>query len=247
MPSVAFGAGFAKQSLFLSRQSVTEGETVQLHAVLANEAAAAFTGQILFNDSGTKIGAVPVTLASGEGTVVSVSWKPLAGSHPITAELTDSGGAVVETLKETFTIAAKPKPVSSGGSGAAVIGSSQGIQSGIGNVSPEVAGVMAPVFTLVDGARSSIADVLDAQLTGTKAAIGPSAGNPGQVLSAEATKNAASNPMGALWFILQTLYFYLLTILRFIVGSAGVFYPLVAVAFLYFLWRMFRRFRRPSY
>jgi len=31
--------------------------------------------------------------------------------------------------------------------------------------------------------------------------------------------------MGTFWFILQTLYLYLLTLLNFIIGSAGVFYP----------------------
>ena len=67
------------------------------------------------------------------------------------------------------------------------------------------------------------------------------------MLSAQAVQNSVSNPAGSFWYVLQTLYFYLLTVLRFIVGSAGVFYPVVAILFLYFLWRMFRRFRRPAY
>jgi hypothetical protein len=44
--------------------------------------------------------------------------------------------------------------------------------------------------------------------------------------------------------ILYTIYFYILTLVRFVVGSAGVFYPVLALLFLYFLYRMFRRYRR---
>ena len=106
---------------------------------------------------------------------------------------------------------------------------------------------MAPVFTLVDGGRRSVSDALDTQIENTKGRLGTSVASPGEILGSDAVKNAGSNPLGTVWFILQTLYLYLLTILNFIIGSAGVFYPLAAILILYFLWRLVRRARRPAY
>jgi hypothetical protein len=248
LPSIVFAAGFAKQSLFLSKSSVTEGDTVLVHAVISNDATTKFTGTLTFTDGSAAIGSVPVSLSAGESSVFSVSWKPDAGSHTVTATLKDPSDATVEQTTGTFDIAAPPKPATvASDQTAAAIESSSAIQQSIGSVSPQVESVAQPVFTVIDSARNAAADVLDTQLATTKQNLGPNAGAPGEVLGSEATKNAGTNPTGAIWYILQTLYFYLLTVVRFIVGSAGVFYPIIAILFLFFMWRMFRRFRRPAY
>lgn len=174
-------------------------------------------------------------VVSTENTDVTLSAAKKDGSTPVTF---------------TLYVTPKPKPapiVATTSQTAAAIESSDNIQQSIGQLSPQAEGYAKPVFTLLDGARNSMADALDNQLATTKEKLGPNAGSPGEILGSEATKNAGQNPIGAFWYIVQTLYFYLLTVLRFIIGSAGIFYPVVAVAFLYFLWRMFRRFRRPAY
>ncbi len=112
LPFSAHAATFAKQSLFLSKTPVTEGDTVLIHAVVANDGTAKFDGDVVFKDADTKIGSVAVSIAQGGANAVSVSWKPAAGSHNITAELTASGGAVVESESATFLINEKPKPAS---------------------------------------------------------------------------------------------------------------------------------------
>jgi hypothetical protein len=250
LPGLAFGAEFAKQSLFLSKPSVTEGETVFIHTVVANSLAAAFAGNMVFTDGPTSIGVAPVSLSAGEAAAVSVSWKPTAGSHTVVAEL-KKGTGTIEKQSATFTIAEKPKPVvtplANSPQSAATVESSAKIQEGIASLSPAGANAVAPVFTLVDGGRAALSGVLDGQIATTKKNLGPSAGSQSGVLGAEAVKNAHQNPVGTFWFILQTLYLYLLTLLSFIVGSAGVFYPVAAFLVLFMLWRLIRRFRRPAY
>lgn len=248
LPALASAAGFAKNSLFLSRTSVTEGETVLIHAVVNNDAATAFAGTLRFSEGAMAIGSVPVSLDAGEAAAVSVSWKPSAGSHAVLAEL-KAGTELVEKQSATFVIAAKPKPApaDSAALSAAAVESSAKIQKGIAGFSPAAANATAPVFALVDGGRAALSDVIDGQIAATKKSIGASVASPGEVLGAEQVKNAGSNPMGTVWFILQTLYLYLLTILNFVIGSAGVFYPVAAFLILYFLWRLVKRFRRPAY
>jgi hypothetical protein len=250
LPVAAEAAGFAKQSLFLSKSSVTEGDTVYIHAVVSNEDSAAFKGDMVFSEKGAPIGTAAVSLGVGEADAVSVSWKPSAGSHTVVAELKRQG-EVLEKQSSTFSVAAKPlpPPPSSGGSGgssqsAAAVESSQKIQEGIASFSPTAAEASAPVFVLIDGGRESLSNIIDSQITTAKQTLGP---KEGSVLSAETVRNAPKDPVSTFWLILWTLYLYVLTILNFLIGNAGVFYPLFALIVLYILWRMVQRFRRPAY
>ena len=244
-PEAARAAQFAPSALFLSKEAVVEGDTVLIHAVIQNDAVAKFPGNLVIRDGEEQVGSVPTTLAANEVRAVSVSWTPGPGSHTITAQLQDQGGTVVKSETKTFEVAAKPKPkaaaaASSKSSNAAAAGeSSADIQAKIDDLSPAAGGALAPVFRLVDGSRTAIADVLDSQIAKTKPKV---AETPGVVAGADTIKA----PDQGSWFssIFNTVYLYILTALRFVIGSAGVFYPLLAVVFLYTLWRMFKKFRR---
>ncbi len=248
LPTFASAAGFAKQSLFLSKSVVTEGDTVLIHAVVNNEASTGFAGTMTFSEGSATIGTVPVSLDAGEAAAVSVSWKPVNGARTVVAEL-KKGADIVEKQSATFAVAAKIAPVSNTNSlqSAAAVESSAKIQESIAGVSPTAADVTAPVFTLVDGGRAALSDVLDAQIANTKKNLGPAAGAPSEVLGAEVVRNASENPMGAFWLILQTLYLYFLTLLSFIISSAGIFYPVAALLIFFLLWRIIRHYCRPAY
>ncbi len=242
-PLVAGAAQFAPSALFLSKNAVVEGDTVLIHAVVQNDASGKFPGNVVFRDGDTQVGSVPVTLTPSEVRAVSVSWTPGPGQHKVVAALLDQGGTAVQSEEATFAVAAKPKPKpaqATSTNAAAAVESSKDIQDKIGNLSPAAGSAVAPVFKLVDGARSSVADILDSQLAKTKPKLAPI---PGVVAG---TSTSIQAPDQGSWFssIFNTVYYYILTILRWLVGSAAVFYPLLAILFLFFLWRMFRRFRR---
>src|SRR3989344_654429 len=110
IPSLAFGASFANQSIFLSRADVAEGQTVLVHVVVRNDASIAFTGTLALTDNGAALSTTPVVLAAGAADTVSVSWTPKAGSHTIAAQLQPQGGGPTETDSETFVIKSAPAP-----------------------------------------------------------------------------------------------------------------------------------------
>lgn len=242
-PTLAFAAGFAPQSIFLSKLPVTEGDTVRIYAIVANSSSDTFSGKVVLSEGGSTIGTVPVSLAAGATQAANVVWRPLAGSHAILATITSTTGSVVETKSETFVVNPKPKPADVAPvvpQPAAAVESSAGIQQSIENVSPPVASAAKPVFNAIDGVRQAIANVADQQLANVK----PKVANvplPGQV---EGLQTEAPSPQAWYWAIFYTIYFYILTLARFLVGSAGVFYPVIAILFLYFMWKMFRKFRR---
>ncbi len=248
LPSFACAAGFAKQSIFLSEQSVTEGDTVRIHATVSNDATTQFAGSVVVKDGADQLGSAPVTLAAGGAEAVSLSWTPIAGTHTLIADLETADGTIVEEESAQFTIAVKPQSqleVSSDQQ--ASVDSSQAIQQQIGNLSPQVEQASQPLFTVIDSARSSAANLLDSQIASTQTKL-LSTPKPGIVAGASTTADASvSNPWGTFWFVLYTAYFYILTVLRWLIGNAGVFYPVLAILFLYMLWRIYKRMRRPKW
>jgi hypothetical protein len=245
-PEAAAAAGFAKQSLFLSKTPVTEGETVLVHAVVANDATAKFTGDVVFKDGEAKIGSVAVTIAPGGANAVSVSWRPVAGTHSVSAELTGTDGYVVEKQSATFTINEKPKPALTGDVTIATsspIGTSEDIQNKIKSLSPTAADLSAPIFSTLDTLRVKSAQALDSGIDWAKQkAAGKKTGS---VFGT--TTEASGGAIDTAWGIFGTILLYILNALRYVVGNAGIFYPVFALLFFYILWRIYKRMRRPSY
>jgi hypothetical protein len=251
-PSFVFGAGFAKDPIFLSKTPVTEGQSVHVYAVISNTDAGAFTGTLIFYDNSTKIGSTAINLAAGATQTASVLWTPTAGPHPLSAQLVAKDGTIAEQVAQSFTVTAKPQPVSaipstSSGQAAASIDSSAAIQKDIAGVSPQVASATEPAFNAVDSVRNSFADVLDAQIATAKAKV-QATPKPGIVAGASTANTFAdaqlANPATGAWYWVYTIYLWILQAVRWLVGSAGAFYPVVAIAFLYFIYRMYRRFKR---
>ncbi len=234
-------ATFARQSLFLSKTPVTEGDTVLIHSVVANESNVKFTGDVVFKDGETKVGSVAVSIVPGGANTVSVSWKPFAGTHRVTAELTAQDGAVVESESANFSINEKIKPGSTTTSTG--IDSSQDIQKKIAEILPAAAPVSTQIFSTLDSARGTAASVLDSGIDWAKQKTGGK--KPGEVLGASTTSSGGA--IDTVWTVLASVLLYILSILRFVVGNAGIFYPAFALLFFYILWRIYKRMRRPSY
>jgi hypothetical protein len=252
LPSLSLAAGFAKDPIFLSKTPVTAGQSVHMYAVISNADASAFVGTLVFYDNNAKIGSDKVNLAAGATQTASILWTPSAGAHPVTAELVANDGTVAEQVSQNFTVDADPAvaaQAAASSQAAATIDSSTAIQNDIANVSPQVANASVPVFTVIDGARNSVADALDSQIQSTQNKIS-STPNPGFV-EGTSTGNMLTDAQlpsqSGVWHWLYTFYLWLLEGCRWLVGNAGVFYPVLAIAFLYLIYRMYRRFRRPAW
>lgn len=240
------GAGFATQSIFLSQANVFEGDTVRIYASVFNTSDASFSGFISFKDGSDGISEVSLSLSAGQAQVVSIPWKPIAGSHTVTAEMHRSDGTLVGQTSSKF-IVAPPRPKTPSANDAPPpVESSAGIQQSIAGVSPAVANAANPVFSAIDSARVSAANFLDRQIASTAPKLpGKSAAVSSQ--PSAATSSANGGIIGpTVWGIIWTVYFYLLSILRFIIGSIAFFYPLLALVFFYLMYKLYRRMTRRS-
>ena len=240
------GAGFETHSIFLSSASPTEGETVLVYVNVSNISMSAFQGSLVLKDSAAEIGTLPLSLSSGEARLMSVSWQPKAGTRTIVADINDTSGKTIATESATFSVTPKPVPVaaSSAPNLAATVESSSGIQQSISQLSPQAGSVVHPVLSTLDNLRSATADILDAQIVQTKPKL------PGGMVLGETTQTGATKPsdiMGWVSVVFLTIYFYILTIARAVVGSVALFYPILALLFVYLLYRLYRRTANPLY
>jgi len=247
-PSVVFGAGFARQSIFLSKTQVFEGDSVLVHTIVANEAVEKFAGTLTITEGDEKIGTVPVALAAQEAQAISISWKPVAGSHTLTATLRDTSEEIAEKTTATFRVNQKPQPAdeSAGMSG---VESSENIQQQLANLSPGVAEAAAPVFSSVDSVRNSAVSTIDKGIEWAEeqTASKKKASTAGGLVLGASTSTESGGIMSTIWTILATIALHTLSILRYIIANPAICYPLFAALFLYGLWRLYKRMRAPRF
>jgi hypothetical protein len=234
---VPFGtraASFSQSYIFLSESSITQGDTVLVHAVIGNPATTSFSGSLLFQDNGASIGTLPISLDAGGENVFSISWTPAVGAHTITATLKDGAGTTIEKETDKVTVAAPP--TSNGASLQTVpVDSSAPIQEYIADISPIAASTTEPLFSTVDSMRQGAANAIEGQIISTEPKAIPSAfGTVSQGTSSQ------TSPSSILW----TAYLYLLTLLKLFFSNALLFYPLFVVIFLFFLWWLYKRMSR---
>ncbi len=235
LPLSAAAAQFATQPLFLSRSPVAEGDTVLIYAMVSNNDSTKFTGSLAIKDAGGPIGTLSVVLGSGEAQALSVSWTPMAGTHTVTASLMSPDGSVVESESAVFVV--DPRPGASAASGG--VGSSAPLEQDLANISPSLASTSHPLYATIAAARGAAAHALSQGIGGAEGQM-----NQGQVLGTSTQAAGTQGSTATFWSLLGTLVYYFLSALQYLVVNAALFYPFLAVLFIFTLWRVFRRMSR---
>jgi hypothetical protein len=251
LPSIAFAAGFAKQSIFLSTDSPTEGDSVFVYVVLYNDTNQPFTGLLKIYDTDGTIGTSSVALLAGKAETAAIPWQPAAGTYVLNATLlTPDGATTIESESASFVVAPQPEPAttqaSTGNGGAGMsIQSSTPLEQFIASFSPAVASGTAPVFSAIDSGRDATGQVLGAATTWAEQQAVPKE-TSGQKLTSTTTPAVASVVQATVTSSATALA-WLLMALHYGVANIGIFYPVIVLLFFFFMWRLWRRMRRPRY
>ncbi|MBI2612894.1 hypothetical protein HYW59_03760 [Candidatus Kaiserbacteria bacterium] len=107
-------AGFPSQSIWVSSQSATEGETVVVSAVVVNGAEEQLHGTLVFFANDSRIGAREFTLPANQGQIHSIEWKPNKGEYKLLARIEGTSAELSqkETPPITVTVQEPPAPPS---------------------------------------------------------------------------------------------------------------------------------------
>src|SRR3989344_11279 len=76
-------AGFAPNSVWVSKNNVTAGKSVNIYTVLYNSSDEPISGDLTFLVDSTAIGTKNFTVSSGETKIESYPWQALVGTHTV--------------------------------------------------------------------------------------------------------------------------------------------------------------------
>lgn len=258
VPAALFAAGrggFASGAIWLSKEIITEGESVRISASLYNSYSDKLSGVVAFKDDDVSIGTASFSLSPGEGSIVSAATRPVAGPHSYHALIADATldtndgemaateiiGTKTAVIARTVATAPKPEPAQS----ASAVSTTEGTRRAISDFSPAVGNVVNPILDRIDSFRADAAAYTEEAMNSARervaAATSTEPAKDGKVLGVETPQIiesvAESKGIRAAWgyFLL-----YLNAILNAILRNAALFYP-VAVVLLFIALRMLYR------
>ncbi|MCR4325922.1 MAG: hypothetical protein NUV59_03950 [Patescibacteria group bacterium] len=255
-PILAFAAGvpagFAPGGVWLSKTSLTAGDTVRIYTVVYDSTDSPIGGSVSFLVDGDTIATQSFELGAGETKIKSAEWKASAGTHEISASLSDvidkDTGEALPLEKTTAgsvsitVIEPPPPPVV-----AQVVASASEI---VKASAPAVIQASGKAFDSLEYFRESAVRVLESQLAASGAASGVSspATSDSQVLGTS-TENLAAVSGSESYGAFGSLWRKILSGLLFISRTTYLFYAaLLIVAYIFYkLIRVMLRERRHSY
>jgi hypothetical protein len=86
-------AGFPVQSIWISKSSVTEGDSVDIYTAVYNAGSESLRGSVSFRVDTKEIGKKEFQLDAGKAGLLFVSWRATAGPHTFGATIVNASGA----------------------------------------------------------------------------------------------------------------------------------------------------------
>lgn len=249
-------SGFIPGQIWYSKESLIEGETVNIYTAIWNGEKDAVSVKVEFYDKNVILGTRDITISSGELKEVYIPWKITAGDHFISAKTLSSTvlisgkkekvvlnrtttandkqfvpvlikNAAGENVKETDILKNQIDKASNDIGNIIPDNISTPITNGLGIVDNLRNNTLAQVNTIVEATKKDISKVLG---TSTEPKISD------KINKVTSTQDAIKKPIAY-------IKLFLFSILSFILGSRFIFYSLIALI-LFFIFRgVYRKIR----
>ena len=253
VPSVLNAASFVNQPIFLSKTPAVLGQKVRVFAVISNDQASSFVGQVVLTQDGQSLGTSSASIAAGAAQTVSASLTPMSsGPHAISADLYDTSGTRIQHVSQMFVVQVPEVPAATT-TGSLIdfpnpsttkYQSASQIEQTISTLSPAVATTSRSVFGAIDSLRQTISQSLDGAIQRQQTALASSSSSKSVSGTAGAsTPNPQKGVTDASYSYehpLRLIYLYVLMIVRFIVNTAIVCYLAIVIIVPYVLWKVIR-------
>ncbi|MES2135354.1 MAG: hypothetical protein V4449_03890 [Patescibacteria group bacterium] len=237
-------AGIPEGNIWLSKRTLTEGESVRIFLPVYNASAVKISGDAVFSVDAIQVGTAHFELDVGNSTIVSSPWITTKGPHSITARLEGAvdakTGTEIAVSANTETLAVDvterpPAPVLV----QALASVADVAQNTAAALLPVVSSVAGAVFDQTEEIRKSAVVALENSLNGTDASSDTTAPQ-GLVLGAE-TYRAPDLGNGlvasAITAPASTGFMRILqSILLFLISYVWIFYPLLILILLAILY-----------
>ena len=244
--SLAAETGFPSQTIWASKVSAVEGETIVLSTVVQNGSSEALQGTLVFAANGGRVSAREFELAGGESQIHSAEWRPEAGEYRVSAiiEGTSADLARKETPPITIVVAEPPAPSALQETVSQTV---QALQIVASSSIPVVQNIGQTIFSQTEALRQAGIERLETYLAkqGGGQVAGASTSSPRGTSTVDGLKDGSGGPAGESMFskVKNAAAAAALTMFN----SMALFYPLLILLFLGGLYLLARRVRRkPS-
>jgi hypothetical protein len=246
-------SGFIPGQIWYSKDTLVEGETVDIHTAVWSGEKDSVSVKVEFYDGSTILGSRDIVLASSELKDVFIPWKITAGDHTISAKITSS----------TITVSGKKSDVVLGivttsndrqfvpvvvtnNQGVPVSTATDALTTQIDKTTTEIDGIVpSSVRTPVADAVStldSFRDKTSTQLNGYKDATQKEVDSFKSETSTNNTNNN-TNIEDATKKPITYIKLYLLTVLAFIFNNRIAFYAILLIVVVYIIRSVYRLIR----
>ncbi|OGG71320.1 hypothetical protein A3F27_00690 [Candidatus Kaiserbacteria bacterium RIFCSPHIGHO2_12_FULL_53_13] len=233
-------AGFAPNSIWVSRTQITAGDSINIFTVIYNSSDAPLEGAVGFTVDGRPVGTRNFSVKAGETQTESVPWTASAGTHSVFARIekisnadTSASASILNRTTDTITISvAEPPPPTP--SAQAISSVASAIKTVVASSTPIVISATQKLYGITEDARKGAVGALEKQL----AQKAGDANTKGEVPGASASSSATS-----LGSFISSAWDSILRALLFVCRISVLFYALLAfVIFMLFqlLRAMFR-------
>lgn len=257
-PSYSLGAnisGFIPGQIWYSKDSLIEGDTVNIYTAVWNGGEGTLLTKVEFYDKKVVLGSREVSLAPSEIKSVSIPWKITAGDHTISAKIISSSLNVsgkkeniilsnIATSSDKQFVSVKTiqgdntKEIAKN----AIQDQVEKVSDSIDNIVPSnVSDKVSSSFEGLDDFRSTSYEKVKVAKDDSKKnleEIKIKVNNPNQNTEKDKTD------MGGVEKPIEYIKLFLLSVLGFILGSKIVFYVLLALIIFYVLRAIYRKIRK---
>lgn len=265
LPTLSFAetglsAGFAPSSVWISRSSVTAGDSVNIFTVIYNSSEEGVSGDLIFLVDEKSIGVKHFTLTSGETQAQSLPWITSSGQHTISAKIENSLSTKTNTNQNlaskatgSITVTVKPAPPppppTPPSQTTQVLNTVvSGVQTGIASSVPVVSSVFQSIYNTTESLRTQAEKALAKQVE-NKSKTNPTK-NSSSTDSASGAISEDSNlePIKSNGFI-PTTQKYLAGVMFTVVSSKLLFYLalILSIILIFLMLRMVWRERKRKH
>lgn len=235
-------AGFPSQTIWVSKSSAAEGETVIVSAVVYNEEPETLRGTLVFSASGTRIGVREFELPSGESQIHSVEWKPRVGEYELTARIEGTSASLSHAETPALAITIQEPQLSA---------AEQVLNETVRTISqitassaPIVSQTAQTIFDKTERLREAGIERLEDYLASQQSQSNITGFVAGTSTSVVGSNTAAANISEGKEFVSNALHTAAAGAL-FAMKNVALFYPLLAFLILGILYMLARSVRRP--
>ena len=163
-------AGFAPNSVWISRTNVTDGDSVNIFTVIYNSSDEGVTGELVFTIDGKTIGTKNFALLSGETKIESFPWTAEQGKHTVSAKigktLNTNTGATTALLYQTTTSVAvdilSPPPPSKTTKTLNLVAST--LETAVSSSTPIILNALESLYNTTESFRTELKSSLEKQI-----------------------------------------------------------------------------------